>query len=277
MDSAQRSSYQIAFWITSLNLLISAYKGKIFTLLSQRLGSSVCSVLSQVCSSWIQWQIYHQLLWESSSGQKQGLMEIPSIAPNPLPELFPERLYSQTLLPLTQKLYLHFMRCPHLHRPLVKSPKQADISLPHSFPSSRRGRICFYSAWSHLFRSRYLEIANIYVPLPSRDRAPLPWVRMPVLKLMGLKSALVGFNGITTLASKEIVRRGKCLMGGGIGSKTVFVGFPLPVFPSFAHYNFICSGQVAWNHFHNPGAGVLCSSLLFQSVACNSCAMCSSP
>lgn len=151
MGSSQRSSYQIAFWLMPLNLLISACKGKIFTLLSQRLGSSVRSVLSQVCSSWIQWQIYHQLLWESSSGQKQGLMEISSIAPNPLLELFPERLYCQTLLLLTQKLYLHFMRYPHLHCPLEKNPKQTDISLPHTSLSQEGQEFVFNlhgSIWS---------------------------------------------------------------------------------------------------------------------------------
>lgn len=127
MDTAQRGSHQIAFWITALNLLISAYRGKIFTLLSQRLGSSVCSVLSQVCSSWIQWRIYHQPLWESKSSQKQGLMEIPSTAPNPLLEEFPEGLCCQTPLPLTQKLYLHFVQCPNTWDSLVKSLKPAEI------------------------------------------------------------------------------------------------------------------------------------------------------
>jgi len=101
---------------TSLNLLISAYKGKILTLLSQRLGSSICSALSQVCFSWIQWQIYHQLLWESSSGQNQGLMEIPSIVPNPVLEDFPERLYCQAPLPLPQKVIFAFSVVPPFTR-----------------------------------------------------------------------------------------------------------------------------------------------------------------
>lgn len=145
MDTAQWSSSQIAFWIMSLNLLISAYKGKIFTLLSQRLGSSVCSALSQVRSSWIQWQIYHQLLWESSSGQKQGLMEIPSIVPNPLLEDFPERLYCQATLPLPQKFIFAFYVVPPFTRSFSeKSEASRDIWIPYSWqwsPLLKNGKI----------------------------------------------------------------------------------------------------------------------------------------